>query len=96
MKRKNQRTLSMSYKEGEYLKVLTRLANGELTCTDAADSLGISERQIYRLRARYRTEGDEGLIHRLRGCVSNRGYSRTLRTRIVQLYRESAAGGITV
>ena len=83
-----QRTLTMSAKEREYLKALTRVKHGTLSCRDAAESLGISERHFYRLRARHRTEGDEGLIHRLRGCLSNRGYSRTLRTRILALYRE--------
>ena len=82
------RTLTMSYKEREYLKTLTRLNKGELSCNDAAESLGITERHIYRLRARYRTEGDEGLIHRLRGCLSNRGYAKKIRTRILSLYRE--------
>jgi hypothetical protein len=48
----------------------------------------ITERHLYRLRARYRTDGDEGLIHRLRGCLSNRGYSRKVRSRVVELYRE--------
>lgn len=84
----NQGTLTMSYKEREQLKVLTRLNKGELTCTDAAECLGITERHLYRLRVRYRSEGDEGLIHRLRGCLSNRGYSRKLRMRVLSLYRE--------
>ena len=88
MKENNQRTLAMSYKEREYLKALTRVNKGELRCRDAAESLGITERHLYRLRARYRSEGDEGLIHRLRGCLSNRGYPRKVRTRMLELYRE--------
>lgn len=82
------RTLTMSYKEREYLKTLTRITKGEITRCDAAESLGISERHLYRLCRRYRQEGDEGLIHRLRGCLSNRGYSRKIRTGILDLYRE--------
>lgn len=88
MNQNNQQTLTMSHNEREYLKTLTRLDKGELTCRDAAESLGISERHLYRLCARYREEGDEGLIHRLRGCLSNRGYPRRVRTRILDLYRE--------
>ena len=86
--KEHNRTLTMSPKERERLKVLHRLDKGELRCRDAADSLGISERHLYRLRTRYRTDGDEGLIHRLRGCLSNRGYSRKVRTRVLELYRE--------
>jgi transposase-like protein len=83
-----EQTLSMSPKERERLKVLHRLDKAEILCADAAESLDISERHLYRLRVRYRTEGDEGLIHRLRGCLSNRGYSRKLRIRTLELYRE--------
>lgn len=81
-------TLTMSYKEREQLKVLTRLNKGELTCKDAAESLGVTERHLYRLRGKYKAHGDEGLIHGLRGCLSNRGYSRKLRMRVLDLYRE--------
>ena len=84
----NHRTLTMSYKERERLNVLYRLDKGELRCADAAESLGISERQLYRLRGRYRKDGDEGLIHGLRGCLSNRGYGVSVRTRALELYRE--------
>ena len=88
MKHNDNRALTMSYKEREYLKILTRLGKGKLTCCDAAESLGISERHLYWLRARYRQEGDEGLIHRLRCSLSNRGYPRKVCTRILELYRE--------
>lgn len=87
MTEQNQK-LTMSQKERERLKVLHRLDSGELRCSDAAECLGISERQLYRLRDRYRRDGDEGLIHRLRGCLSNRGYSRKARTQVLELYRE--------
>ncbi len=83
-----QRTLTMSFKEREYLKVLTRLQKGGLTRSDAAESLSVSERHLYRLLGRFKEEGDEGLLHRLRGCLSNRGYSRKIRTQILELYRE--------
>lgn len=80
--------LTMSQKERAYLSTLIRLEKGDLRCADAAESLGISERHIYRLRARYRAEGDEGLVHRLRGSLSNRGYSLNVRTRVIALFRE--------
>jgi len=80
--------LTMSQKERERLKVLHRLDKAELRCSDAAETLHISERHLYRLHARYRSDGDEGLIHRLRGCLSNRGYSRKVRLRVLELYRE--------
>ena len=81
-------TLTMSQKERQRLSVLHRLVKGDLRCIDAAECLGISERQLYRLRDRHQRDGDEGLIHRLRGCLSNHGYGRKVRTRVLDLYRE--------
>ena len=82
------RTLTMSQKERQRLSVLHRLDKGDLRCIDAAECLGISERQLYRLRDRYHCDGDEGLIHRLRGCLSNHGYGRKVHTLVLELYRE--------
>jgi transposase len=56
--------------------------------TAVSQQLRISARQCYRLLARYRREGEHGLIHRLRGRHSNRGYDPQERQRIVALYRE--------
>ncbi len=77
----------MSQRERERLKVLHQIEKGKIRCADAAESLSISERHLYRLLVRYRAEGDEGLVHRLRGCLSNRGFPRKLRMRVLELYR---------
>lgn len=81
-------TLTMSKRERAYLEVLSRLTRGEITRRAASDTLGLSERQVYRLLSRYRQEGDGGLVHRLRGRPSNRGYDEGLRSQVVRLYRE--------
>jgi transposase len=44
----------------------------ELSCLEAADLLGISERHFRRLRDRYEAEGAEGIIDRRRGRASTR------------------------
>src|SRR5947209_3416364 len=80
--------LTMSKRERGYLEVLQRLSRGELTRREAASVLDMSERQVYRLLRRYRTEGDAGVPHRLRGKPSNRGYDARDRHRIVSLYRD--------
>ena len=84
----NEATLTMSPKERERLKVIGRVIKRELSCIEAAESLGLSERQLYRVRDRYIADGDEGLIHRLRGSTSNFGYGSKARTRVLDLYRE--------
>ncbi len=80
--------LTMSMNERERLKVLERLGAGTLTAADAADLLGIGQRQLRRIRTRYHDEGDAGIIHRLRGSRSNRGHPPALRTWVCSLYRE--------
>jgi len=53
-----------------YIEALERHRRGGLSCVEAADFLGISERHFRRLRDRYDTEGAEGLIDRRRGKAS--------------------------
>src|SRR5205823_3424894 len=80
--------LTMSKRERGYLEVLQRVSRGELTRRSAAALLSLSERQVYRLMRRYRSEGDAGVPHRLRGRPSNHGYASADRHRIVSLYRD--------
>lgn len=81
-------TLTMSRKETERLKVISRIEHNELTVAEAAESLQVSERQLYRILKRYRRLGEQGLIHRLRGCPSNACYQPEIRTKAIRLYRE--------
>ena len=46
--------------------------SGRLSCVEAGELLGMSERHFRRLRDRYEAEGAEGLIDRRRGRVSGR------------------------
>ena len=58
-----QGTLTMSHKERERLKVISRIEPRQRRGSLASESLGISERQLYRSVKRFRSEGDQGLIH---------------------------------
>src|SRR5712675_2593908 len=55
-----------------YLEALERYRGGRLSCIEAAELLGVSERHFRRLRDRYEAEGAEGLIDRRRGRRSGR------------------------
>jgi transposase len=55
-----------------YVEALERYRCGRLSCVEAAELLGISERHFRRLRERYAAEGAEGLIDRRRGRASGR------------------------
>jgi transposase len=81
--------LTMSQKERDRIKILARVKAKEMSCRLAADALGLTERQLYRVFQRYKDEGDRGVVHRLRGTRgSNRSYSEELQKRVLRLFHE--------
>jgi transposase len=78
--------LVMSQKERDHLTVLKQVVKGRLSAREASRLLGHSRRHVFRLLKSYRQSGDAGLIHRLRGHPSNRGYSKRLKARVLELY----------
>ncbi len=89
MPEKTAETLTMSQRERDRLKILDRVNAGKLSRRLAAESLGVTERQIYRILHRYQQEGDRGVIHRMRGKTgSNRSYTARLRTEVIRLFQE--------
>lgn len=81
-------TLQMSVKERRRLVVLSRVKDGQLSLRAAAGLLDLSERQAWRVWARYRAKGSAGLVHGLRGCPSNHRCDRRRRQRVLALYGE--------
>lgn len=81
--------LIMSTKERQRLQVIGHLKHGKTTVLKAATALGLTERQMYRILHRYHHQGDVGLIHRLRGHSSNRGYTQSVRHGVIRLYQEA-------
>lgn len=77
----------MSVREQHRAWVLMRLAGGELTMAEAAGRLGLSERQLWRLRAAFERDGPAGLVHGNRGRPSSRRMEPGLRARILELRR---------
>ncbi len=82
----------MSAKERLRMKILARVANGSTSLCDAAATLGLSYRQMRRVRRRHVDDGDGGLVHKLRGKASNRKTSEAVRTRVLALCRGRYAG----
>jgi transposase len=76
-------------KEKKRLYVLNEVEAGRLTNLQAANMLGISERQVYRLKARYRVEGAQALAHGNRGRASPRRIPTAVREQVVELVRET-------
>ena len=78
----------MSTKERRRLAVLEQVKAKQITLQAAAGQLGISERQAKRIYARFKADGDGGLIHKLRGKPGNRRSDPDQRQRVIELYRE--------
>jgi Helix-turn-helix domain len=85
--------IELSAKERERLKVLQQVEEGHLRQVEAARRLRLSARQVRRLQARLRREGDRGIVHRLRGRRSNRKIPGSVARRAVgQLSQACYAG----
>jgi hypothetical protein len=67
-------------------EVYGRFGRGHLSCAEAADILGMSERSFLRYRMRYEAEGAEGLCDRRMGRVSGRRIAADVATRVIELY----------
>lgn len=66
--------LRMSVEERRRLELVSRVREGAMKLVQVAELLGLSYRQAKRIWKRYLGEGDEGLVHRLRGKASNRAH----------------------
>ena len=82
--------LRMSAEERKRLELVSRVREGQVKLAQVAEGLGVSYRQTKRIWRRYRTEGDVGLVHRLRGRASNRAHPD--REAILARYAERYAG----
>jgi transposase len=81
-------TITMSKDEQRRAWVVTRVVAGDLTVGEAAHLLGLAERSVWRLKARFLRDGPAGLVHANRGRPSSRRIDDATRDRI----RELASG----
>jgi len=75
----------MTARDQQRTHVLTRLVAGDLALEEAAALVGLSPRQVWRLRARFVREGPGALVHGNRGRASPRRTGEELRARVVEL-----------
>ena len=79
-------------REMRFLEVYERSLSRQLSYSEAAETLGMSERSFRRLRGRYEAEGEAGLLDRRLGKVSPHRIAADEVHRIVSLYRDRYAG----
>ncbi|XUW93878.1 ISNCY family transposase (plasmid) [Burkholderia sp. M6-3] len=81
----------MSMNELRRIKVIESVVEGRLSGVRAADQLGLSQRQVLRLKRRFEASGAAGLVSGRRGQPSNRQFSMNLRARVIPIVRERYA-----
>lgn len=80
--------ISMSAKEVERMRIMEDLKHKRIKQHHAAIQLGLSVRQVKRLRHQYRLHGAHGLVHKNRGRSSNRAMDQVEKDRISSIIRE--------
>lgn len=80
--------IMVTHEELKKLHIIRKTLDGKLKQIEAAQILSLSDRQIRRLTARIRQEGDAGIAHKSRGKESNRRFPNKIRKKVVKLYRQ--------
>src|SRR5208337_3416162 len=75
--------IALSQRERDRLRVLHEVQQRHLTQTEAGRRLQLSDRQVRRLLRRVRKQGDQAVVHGLRGRPSNRKVSSGLEQKIL-------------
>lgn len=83
---------TFNMREVERIKVLHQLITRQINNQQAADRLGLKVRQVQRLKKAYREQGNQAVIHGLKGRPSGRGYGTALKQQIVDLYIDEYNG----
>ena len=81
----------MSERELRRIEVLAQVDDGRLSVEAGSGVLGLSRRQLFRLLARYRTEGAAAVRHRARGRAPNNRIHPAKRDHALALIREGYA-----
>jgi len=77
--------ITMSRKETIRLEQIISIEAGRISHSEASKLLGLSRRQVVRIRKRYRLQGALGLISKRRGNPSNNRISESTRSKVLDL-----------
>lgn len=79
----------MSKREIKRCQVIGKVLDKEINQQEAAEYFGISDRQVRRIVKRVRVEGEQGVIHRLRGKEGNRKLKASFKRHVIGLYQKN-------
>lgn len=78
--------ITMRQEELRRVSIVSKVIEGLIIQKDAAEIIGISERQTRRLIKRVREEGDKGIIHRARGKPGHGRIDDEVKDKVLKLY----------
>jgi transposase len=84
-------TLTLNSEEQRRLLILNQVERGIVSVAEAAELMGVSVRQLHRLRAAYRDEGAAALVHGNRGRSPAHTLDRALRQQVLVLAQTTYA-----
>lgn len=84
--------ITLTMKELNRFKVISEANDGHLKVKDAAKILKLSERQIFRLKAKVKKEGAKGVVHKTKGKTKPRWLIERIKDRISYLYKTKYKG----
>jgi hypothetical protein len=87
-----QKRFLMSQKELQRYHVMSKILEGRMTTLEAAESLNLSTRQVFRLKAKVVALGLQGIIHGNRGKVPVTAKPERLMKRIRDVYQKIYKG----
>jgi len=79
--------IKLTMEEKRRIEVIQGIMDGKLMVNEASRVLGRSERQVYRILARVRKAGVEGVLHQNRGNQYARKIKERLKARILKLVK---------
>lgn len=84
--------IMISSEELRRLGIIKKVLAEEIDQQEASEEIGVSDRQVRRIVARIREEGDRGIIHRLRGMAGSHRVDEQQKRKILGLYRRQYEG----
>jgi transposase len=87
-----QETFTLTRTEMKKVLVVEKIIGGHFTNSEGAVALGLSTRQIIRLKQKYLIEGAHGIIHQNRGRKPAHTIEDALKERVIELYRTKYTG----
>lgn len=87
-----QETITLTRAELKKVRVIEKILDGHMTNAEGAATLGITIRQLIRLKNTYKEKGEQAIAHQNRGRKPSHAVSEEMKDRVVELYRTKYYG----